>query len=177
MLACDFFMVDTVLLRRIYVFFVLEIGARRVHILGVTRNRTGPWVTRQARNFLIAVGERADGVRFLIRDRDAKFTASFDTAFAAAGVRILRSPPRAPQANAYAERWISTPRRECLDRLLIFNSRHLRSVLAEYAAHYNEHRRTGRIVPLISDHPGPTPNPSLARVPAQQLSERTCSAA
>ncbi len=116
-------------------FFVLEVGSRRVHILGVTRNPTGAWVTQQARNFLIEVRERAQGFQFLIRDRDAKFTASFDSVFADAGVEALRSPPRALQANAYAERWIGTVRRECLDRLLIFNERHLRSVLAEYEAH------------------------------------------
>jgi putative transposase len=97
-------------------------------------------VTQQAHNFLIEVGERAQGFQFLIRDRDAKFTASFDSVFADAGVEALRSPPRASQANAYAERWIGTVRRECLDRLLIFTERHLRSVLAEYEAHYNRHR-------------------------------------
>ena len=152
-LACDFFTVDTVLLRRIYVFFVLEVGTRRVHILGVTRHPTGEWVTQQARNFMLAVGERADGFQFLVRDRDTKFTASFDAVFADAGIEVLRSPPRAPKANAYAERWVSTIRRECLDRMLIFNELQLRYVLTEYENHYNTHRphRALEQLPPIAD--------------------------
>jgi putative transposase len=97
-------------------------------------------VTQQARNLLLELGERAETFRFLVRDPDTKFTASFDAIFADAGIEIVRSPPMAPKANAYAERWIGTARRECLDRLLIFHERQLRSVLAEYATHYNGHR-------------------------------------
>jgi putative transposase len=153
MLACDFFTVDTVLLRRIYVFFFPEIGTRRVHIMGVTRHPSGEWVTQQARNLMLAVGERGDRFRFLVRDRDTKFTATFDAVFAGAGIEVLRSPPRAPKANAYAERWVSTIRRECLDRMLIFSERQLRHVLVEYERHYNTHRphRALKQLPPIAD--------------------------
>ena len=140
MLACDLFTVDTVLLRRIYVFFVFEIASRRAHVLGITRQQTEQWVTQQARNFVMSLEQRIDAFRFLLRDRDAKFTGSFDAVFADAGIAMLRSPPRAPKANAYAERWVGTVRRECLDRLLIFNDRQLLRVLAEYETHYNTHR-------------------------------------
>src|SRR5664280_1161134 len=152
-LACDFFTVDTVLLRRIYVFFIIEMGTRRVHIAGVTRHPTGEWVTQQARNFMIAAGERAEEFRLLIRDRDTKFTASFDAVLADAGITVVLSPPRAPRANAYAERWVGTIRRECLDRMLIFSERQLWRVLAEYENHYNTHRphRSLEQLPPIAD--------------------------
>lgn len=150
-LACDFFTVDTVLLRRLYVFFIIELSTRRVFLAGCTANPSGDWVTRQARNLSWLIGDGELRPTILIRDRDSKFTSSFDEVFRADGVRVVKTPPRAPRANSVAERWIQSARREALDRILIFSERHLRAVMAEYVDHYNRarpHRSLGLAAPI-----------------------------
>jgi putative transposase len=137
-LACDFFTVETVWLRTLYVLFWIEHGSRRVHLAGVTANPDCAWVTQQARN--LAIDERLETVRFLIHDRDAKFCGAFDAIIRSESVRVLETPLRAPRANAVAERWVRTVRNECLDHLLIVGRRHLEQVLAAYLAHYNGER-------------------------------------
>jgi putative transposase len=159
-LAIDFAHVDTVFLRRLYILIVIEHDRRRVHLTGITAHPTGAWVTQQARNLLIDLDAHAERFRFLIRDRDSKFTAGFDAVFAGADIRIIRTPGRAPRANAIVERWIGTLRRECLNHILITGPRHLTLVLQEYIEHYNTHR------PHRSLHQQPptgaTPPPSRA---------------
>lgn len=137
-LACDFLHVDTIGLARIYVLLLLEVATRWVYLLGATTNPAGAWVAQQAHNLMAELGEGP--ARFRIRDRDARYTGVFDVVFHAEGIEVLLTPAQASRGNVYAERWVRTVRRECLDRLLIYNTRHLLAVLGEYLAHYNEHR-------------------------------------
>jgi putative transposase len=156
MLAADFFHVDcAVTLQRLYCFFVIEIGSRYVHILGVTANPDGPWTTQQIRNLLMDLGDHAADFRFLVRDRAGQFTASFDALLASVGIEAVKIPPRSPRANAYAERFVLTARTEVTNRMLIFGQRHLRTILAQYEAHYNGRRphRSRQLHPPRPDHP------------------------
>jgi putative transposase len=138
--ATDFFTVDTLGLKRLYVLFFIELGRRRVWITGVTDHPHGAWVAQQARNVTAAFEDDGVQIEFLLRDRDTKYVSSFDTVFTGAGAQVLRTPYRTPNANAHAERFVKTVRTECLDHLLIVNARHLERVLRTYLRHYNDHR-------------------------------------
>ena len=169
MLAVDFFHVDcAITLKRIYVFFALEVRSRYVHILGTTSHPTGAWTTQQARNLLMDLDDRAATFRFLVRDRADQFTTSFDAAFAGAGIDTVKVPPRCPRANCFAERFVRIARTELTDRILIFGEQHLRSVLTRYGAHYNGRRphRALQLRPPRPDHPAP-------RLDPQQVTRRS----
>jgi putative transposase len=171
-LAVDFIHVDTVLLRRLYALIVIEHGTRRIHLAGITAHPDSSWTTQAARNVLMDLGQRAASVKFLIRDRAGQFTSSFDAVFTAEGIRVLRSPPQAPEANAICERMIGTPRREVLDRLLIANEHHLRRVLTEYLLHYNTarpHRTLGQLAPAQAHTRPPEINLAEHRIRRRQV--------
>jgi len=165
-LATDFFQTETITLKRLYVSFVLELGTRRVHILGVTEHPTATWATQLARNFLAEVGEQADRFRYLIRDRDSIFTDAFDAVFTAENIEIEKSAPQAPKMNAFAERCVKTVRAECTDRMLITGGRHLRAVLNRYTEHYNAGRsHQGEGLNLRA----PLDDPNVISLPAHRI--------
>ena len=137
-LACDFFTVQTVILKTLYVLFFIELSTRRIYVAGATSRPDSAWITQQARN--LAIAGRLENKHLLLRDRDAKFSGPFDEVFRTEGLTVVKTPVRAPRANAVAERWVGTARRECLDHILIFGRRHLQRVLREYADHYNRAR-------------------------------------
>jgi putative transposase len=155
-LECDFLTVDTLFLKRFYVLFFVEFATRRVHLAGITTNPDGRWVAQQARNPLMQLDDDGVRPRFLIRDRDSRFTREFDEVFRCEGIRVIKAPVRAPKARAHAERWVGSVRRECLDRLLILGRRHLHNVLVAYVRHFNEHRphrALGQRPPLNDEQP------------------------
>jgi putative transposase len=178
MLAVDFFRVDcAVTLKRIYVFFALEVDSRYIHIPGATSRPTAAWTTQQARNLLMHLDDHAATFRFLVRDRADQLTTSFDAALADAGIDTVKIPPRCPRANCFAERFVLTARTELTNRILLFGERDLRTVLAEYGAHCNGRRphRAQRLLP--PSRPGPSPaadqTPTDPWRPDQRI--RTCS--
>jgi transposase InsO family protein len=130
--------VETIRLKTLYVLFFIEVSTRKVYLAGVTAHPDSGWVTQQARNLVI--GDQLAAARFLIRDRDTKYSGPFDEVFRSEGVRVIRTPIRAPNASAFAERFVRTVRRECLDHTLVFGERHLTRILREYVRHYNTER-------------------------------------
>jgi putative transposase len=167
MLACDFFTIETISLRRFYVLFFIEVESRRVHLAGCTTSPTGAWVTQQARN--LSFTGLFDRMQFLIHDRDSKFSGAFDQVFRSEGIQLIHTPIRAPQANAHAERFVRTIRAECLDWLLILGRRHLERVLRVYADHYNR-ERPHRALALHPPDPAPaTARPNTGRIERRDL--------
>jgi hypothetical protein len=154
-IACDFLTVDTVWLKRLYVLFFIELRSRRVHLAGVTAKPDNAWVTQQARNLIMSLQDRGATVRFLVRDRDSKYSRDFDEVFRSEGIEIIRTPVRARRANAHAERWVQSLRRECLDRILIVGRRHLERVVGSYISHYSSHQ------PLQQSSATPSARPAV----------------
>jgi putative transposase len=149
-LACDFFTVETLFLQTVYALFFIELGSRRVHLAGCTTRPSGTWVAQQARQMVWQIQDDDARMRFLLRDNDSKFTTSFDTVFASEHIEVIRTPYKAPNANAYAERWVRSVREECLDKLLVLNQAHLRRVLRDYIDYYNTarpHQGIGQQIP------------------------------
>jgi putative transposase len=140
LLACDFFTVETLFLKTVFVLFFIELGTRRVHLAGCTAHPTAAWVTQQARQLSWQLQDGEVTARYLIHDRDSKFAPDFDAVFRSVGMEIVRTPYRVPTANAIAERWVGSVRRECLDHLLLVSEAHVRRVLGVYVAHYNQAR-------------------------------------
>jgi putative transposase len=155
-LACDFLTVETILLQRIYVLFVMSLATRRIEYVACSSNPDGRWVTQQARNLAMQLGDE-HAFRFLIHDRDTKFSRAFDEVFRAEGIRVIRTPVQAPNANGFAERWVRTIRADCLDRILILGRHHLEHVLRVYRRHYNEHRPHRALQLPPPNAPNPTP--------------------
>jgi putative transposase len=171
-LAVDFVHVDTVVLKRIYALIAVEYGSRRAHLIGVSAHPTCAWTTQAARNLLMDLADRVPTIKFLLRDRDSRFTRAFDAVFTADGIRILTSPPRAPRANAICERMIGTLRRELLDRVLVVNERHLRRILTIYLHHFNAarpHRTLEQLTPAQAE----TQHPHVINLADHQVLRRT----
>jgi transposase InsO family protein len=159
-LAVDFLHIDTITLRRVYALIVVEHGTRRAHLAGVSAHPTGGWTAQAARNLVMDLTDRIGTVKFLLRDRDCRFTPAFDAIFVAEGIHIVRTPPQAPRANAICERMVGTLRRELLDRMLIVNERHLRRVISIYLEHFNTarpHRSPGQLAPAQAETRAPQP--------------------
>jgi transposase InsO family protein len=159
-LAVDFLHIDTITLRRVYALIVVEHGSRRAHLAGVSAHPTGGWTAQAARNLVMDLTDRIGTVKFLLRDRDSRFTPAFDAVFVAEGIRMVRTPPQAPRANAICERMVGTLRRELLDRILIVNERHLRRVVSIYLEHFNAarpHRSLGQLAPAQAETRDPEP--------------------
>jgi putative transposase len=169
-LACDCFTVETAWLKRIYVLFFISLGSRRIEFVACTPNPTGAWAAQQARNLLMTLDDRGQAPGFLIHDRDAKFTG-FDQVIRSEGIAVIRTPVRAPNANAHAERWVGSVRRECLDRLLIFSRRHLEHVLRVYTRDYNKHRPHRALALCPPEQSDGNPKP-LRAPPYPQLNRR-----